>query len=613
MIKYKKLRWSNCFSYGADNEIDFCKNPLTQLLGKNGNGKSSIALILEEVQFNTNSKKVKKSAILNRHIKAKNYSIELEFNKDGVPYVISTIRTSSSGTVTFTCNGTDISSHTATGTYKAIEEVLGYDQKMFSQIVYQSSAASLEFLTATDTVRKKFLIELLSLTKYTNAYDVFRDLGSKLGKEVDTVTTKISTINSWLKKYEGADLSLKTLSIEEDYPTSAIDKVRELTLDLSNIDATNKKITLNSTKMAELAKFVLPVKPAYVVDEDLLVDKQVSLSQATIELASLQKQLLEGRGLAGTKPTSNCKTCLQSIDNSTRFTMFTEFEKRQPSIEATIVLLQTNIKDLNTYISKYRALKLQDDVYNTAVIKHQFLGRAIDYTLGSTLLDPKLLQEEIASLTTTIKAIEASITKTRADNKLIDAHNTKATLISEQQLDMRTELSVHILEEVVKSKELAELQILVKALSPTGLIAYKIECLVKDLEVLTNEYLGTLSDGRFTLAFKIESSDKLNVIITDNGDAVDILALSAGERARVNIATLLAIRKLMQALSNSRTNLLILDETISNLDSEGKELLIEVLLAEESLNTLLISHDFSHPLLEKIEIVKENNISRIEI
>ena len=178
--------------------------------------------------------------------------------------------------------------------------------------------------------------------------------------------------------------------------------------------------------------------------------------------------------------------------------------------------------------------------------------------------------------------------------------------------DMRDELAVHSEELLAKTKELSNLQVLVKAFSTTGLVAYKIECLVKDLEELTNQYLNELSDGRFQLAFKVSSSDKLNVIITDNSHDVDIIALSSGERARVNVATLLAIRKLMQTLSNSRTNLLILDETVENLDAEGKEKLIEVLLAEENLNTFLISHGFSHPLLEKLQVVKEKNVSRIE-
>jgi DNA repair exonuclease SbcCD ATPase subunit len=153
---------------------------------------------------------------------------------------------------------------------------------------------------------------------------------------------------------------------------------------------------------------------------------------------------------------------------------------------------------------------------------------------------------------------------------------------------------------------------LVKTFSTTGLVAYKIENLVKDLEGISNEYLGELSGGRFQISFQISGSDKLNVVITDNGTDIDILALSGGERARVNVATLLAIRKLMQSLSQSRINLLILDETIEALDVDGKEKLIEVLLKEESLNTVLVSHGFSHPLLEKVHVVKRNNISKIE-
>jgi hypothetical protein len=48
------------------------------------------------------------------------------------------------------------------------------------------------------------------------------------------------------------------------------------------------------------------------------------------------------------------------------------------------------------------------------------------------------------------------------------------------------------------------------------------------------------------------------------------------------------------------------------LDLEGKEKLVEVLLREEYLNTFVISHGFQHPLLEKITVVKQNNISRID-
>ena len=39
---------------------------------------------------------------------------------------------------------------------------------------------------------------------------------------------------------------------------------------------------------------------------------------------------------------------------------------------------------------------------------------------------------------------------------------------------------------------------------------------------------------------------------------------------------------------------------------------MEVLLKEENLNTYLVSHGWTHPLLEKIEIIKEDNISCLD-
>ena len=157
----------------------------------------------------------------------------------------------------------------------------------------------------------------------------------------------------------------------------------------------------------------------------------------------------------------------------------------------------------------------------------------------------------------------------------------------------------------------SNLEVLKKAFSTNGLIAYKIENLVGELEELTNFYLAELSDGRFTLEFVV-SNDKLNVQVTDNGNVVDILALSSGELARVNTATLIAIRKLMSSISKSRINILFLDEVINVLDESGREKLVEVLLDEDDLNTYVVSHGWTHPLLNKVEVVKDKNVSRLE-
>ena len=95
MLTLKRMGWSNCFSYGDNNLIRFNDNPLTQLVGSNGAGKTSIALMLQEVLYGKNNKNIKKQDIANNKSGKKGYEIYLEFNKDGDEYTITLDRKSS--------------------------------------------------------------------------------------------------------------------------------------------------------------------------------------------------------------------------------------------------------------------------------------------------------------------------------------------------------------------------------------------------------------------------------------------------------------------------------------------------------------------------------------
>lgn len=600
MIIYRELRWGNCFSYGPINKLRLDENQITQIVGKNGHGKSSIGLILEEVQYNTNSKKMKKSAILNRYGKSKNYFIELDFEKDGDLYTIETKRTNTSGTVKLTCNGIDISSHTATATYKQIELVLGQDFTKFGQIVYQSSLQALEFLTATDTARKAFLIELFDLSEYTKALDVYKKLSTDISKQVDATEGKISTVSSWLKKYEKEDLTLAVNVEEPESPDEMVKLLNTYKTTLLNIVSTNKKISTNNTYKQILEGIELPSTSISKPSIEMHVNVKAQLITRQNELKHAKSHVSEGG-----RATTTCPTCKQSVDNSFAVNRAKDSSLLIPSLEADIASLNEMIK----------AYALQESAYQSDLKKTtewEKYHALVDPKLTTTLVDKENTESLISQLEAQINETNAGILAARKINKAADEKNSKIKVISEQMVSMQAELAEYQIKLASLTEELTNLQILVKAFSSTGLVAYKIEGLVKDLEEHTNKYLSELADGRFQLSFRIASADKLNVVITDNGEDIEITALSMGERARVNVSTLLAIRTLMQGLSNSRTNLLILDETVENLDAEGKEKLIEVLLKEESLNTFLISHGFTHPLLEKINVVKTNNISRIE-
>lgn len=598
MITIKTLEWGNCFSYGDNNIIDFTDSSLTQLIGKNGHGKSSIALVLEEGLFNKNSKGIKKSDIINRYTNSKNYWIKVSFNRNDIPYTIHTVR-GTTQTVKLYEAGIDISSHTATATYKQIEELLGLDHKTFAQIVYQSSVSSLEFLTATDTVRKKFLIDLLSLGIYTKAGEVFKEASSLVSKEVDKLAASKETIENWLKKFNSTEMV--ELPIEEPaaQPESLRQRATDIAKEIDDIISINKKRSANNLYKEQLDSISLD-DTVYTVDQE-------QITALEIQIAEYNKVIKDNSALnAKYKGVSNaCSTCGQPIDNSKAIDLCTS---AQDKITTATIALNTCKPELAA-LKQVLIAKKQAEEAHTHWEKYHAL---YDPKLPKDLLVESELRSDLTSINKSIASIEKSIEATLAANIKATAHNTKIKVLQEQKISMMADWELVNEKLVVQADKLSTLQVLVKTFSTTGLVAYKIECLVKDLESLTNEYLAELYAGRFQLSFGISSSDKLNVIITDNGRDIDILALSSGERARVNVATLLAIRKLMQSLSNSRINLLILDETVETLDAEGKEKLVEVLLAEENLNTVLVSHGFTHPLIEKVSVIKENNVSRIE-
>lgn len=598
MIELKQMRWSNAFSYGADNSITFNGSPLTQLVGKNGHGKSSIALILEEVLFNKNSKGIKKSDILNRYVQDKSYSIELDFAKDGVDYTIRSVR-GTTQTVKLFRGKLDISAHTATATYKTIEELIGIDHKAFAQIVYQSNASSLEFLTATDANRKKFLMDFFDLDIYTRASDLFKEISVGLGKEIAAAEAKVNTITSWLNKYENFDLTEKPLQEEPVIDETVATEIAVLDKQIAEIDVNNKKINDNNLYKQLQSQIVLvpvPAKPNAAV----LQDYRSEVAVVNKDIATATSFVKKMKALHGT-----CPTCLSNIDDDKVKLLVNEQNRNVEQYNAKLAELNSLIK----------TLELEEKAYNTATTAQENWEkyyRLIDVTLPTQVYDKNELEQQLKAAQTKQKQANTKLKEVAEYNKTAQTHNAKIETISKQLLEFNEELEINagVLHEL--SERMGTLSILGKTFSTNGLVAYKIESLVKDLEELTNQYLVDLSDGRFQLMFQVSNKDKLNVIITDNGKDIDIMALSGGERARVNAATLLAIRRLMQSISNSRINLLILDETVEALDVDGKEKLIETLIKEDSLNTFLVSHGFTHPLLEKVYVVKQNNISYIE-
>ena len=596
MITLQTLRWDNCFSYGAGNELQLDDNTVTQILGTNGMGKSSIPLIIEEALYNKNSKGIKKADIPNRYVND-GYNISLDFTKDGDSYVI-TVNRKSTIKVKLEKNGTDISSHTATNTYKTLQEVLGVDFKTFSQLVYQNTNASLQFLTATDANRKKFLIDLLHLEKYVELFEVFKAASREVSNTSATIAGKLATVEKWLETNKLKDTNiLPMLDLEID--TSKYEEdLRYWMTEKQNISEINKKIEKNNQYKDLLNKINIAEVSSSTVKRTSYDDLQEELGSLQAVATGAQRTLdkLE-------KISDECPTCKQSIDVSEEKAMIEVERAKKDNAHAKAMIIRPQIQTIKANNITFEKNEKQKKDWEE-------LFRLHDQGLQTFLLEEAEIDASIAHCSKKLKEARTKLAETAEENERRTKLNTRIQVIQEQTAEFVEQQEEYDGKLAGTQKLESDLEVLKKSFSTNGLLAYKIENLVGELEELANEYLAELSDGRFTLEFVV-SNDKLNVQITDNGNVVDILALSSGELARVNTATLIAIRKLMSSISKSKINILFLDEVTNVLDDQGREKLVEVLLRED-LNTYIVSHGWSHPLLEKIEVVKDGNISILE-
>jgi DNA repair exonuclease SbcCD ATPase subunit len=248
-IILKNLSFSNMFSYGSDNSIDLNRNRITQLTAINGSGKSSIALILQEILYSKNVKGIKKGDIINRYIKDKNWSGNLTFSVDAVDYSVSVKRSGASTKVELYKNGVDVSEHKVVDTYKKIQDILGLDFEIFSQITYQSSVDLLDFLKATDTNRKKFLINLFNLERYIAIGERIKTRSSETEKEQIKLQGELKSVEDFLNTTTIPELLYFKPEVTVD--TSKDVRIAEIDNELLNINATCKRIDKNNMYISE--------------------------------------------------------------------------------------------------------------------------------------------------------------------------------------------------------------------------------------------------------------------------------------------------------------------------------------------------------------------------
>lgn len=605
-IVLQRLTFSNMFSYGADNSIALDENRITQLTAGNGAGKTTIAHVIQELLYSKNIKGVKKGDIVNRYSGDKTWSGKLHFTVDGMSYRVEVKRSTTATKVALYKQDVDISEHKIVDTYKKLQDILGLDFDVFSQITYQSSTDLLDFLKATDTNRKKFLINLFNLERYVTIGEQIKTRSSQVDKDITKLEGELKSINDFLQSTVIPEPQQYKPEVVLDMTLSV--RLADVERELLNINDTCKRIDKNNMYILERNKLTFDLSmqpPATFEHAHTYQALKFDLTKLNADIADMQREYDQVR------INDVCSACGQQIDTSHLVHIQQELHNKIQQAKQTYSDNLTLAKQWSQQLTDYQTASKAYALNEQSIARFEQLTQLIDDNTPTAYPDFQALTAERTALQSRISEQAELVKRITAHNKGVSAYNAKIEALVEQKSDFIIRQQAVTTAILDKSSEANALSVLKKAFSTSGIVAFKLESLTKELETAINHYLSSLSDGQFQVEFSLDK-EKLNINVINNGISSPIETMSGGEFSRIQTSVLLAIRSLLSNLGGSSINLLFLDEIMAVLDDQGKEGLIEVLQREQHLNVFLISHEYTHPLINKIAITKTDNISCIQ-
>ena len=146
MIVFKSVQWKNFLSTGnSPNKVLLNKSPTTLIIGKNGEGKSTILDALCFSLFGKPFRNINKGQLINS-INGKGCLVEIEFDISGKEYKI--IRGIKPNIFEIHCDGVLINQDAASRDYQEVLEknILKLNMKSFTQVVILGSASFTPFM-----------------------------------------------------------------------------------------------------------------------------------------------------------------------------------------------------------------------------------------------------------------------------------------------------------------------------------------------------------------------------------------------------------------------------------------------------------------------------------
>jgi len=152
-----------------------------------------------------------------------------------------------------------------------------------------------------------------------------------------------------------------------------------------------------------------------------------------------------------------------------------------------------------------------------------------------------------------------------------------------------------------------------KAFSEQGVIKYIINNVLEYFNERCNYYLSYLTNSKYSVEFDEELTEKIETM----GRLLPYISMSGGEKRKINLSILLALKDLLLLTDKSHVDLLFFDEVAENIDESGVHGLYQLLTEIKQNKTIFIITHNKHlkTLLDsskRITIIKHKGISKVK-
>jgi len=568
LIIFKSVSWKNFLSTGnVANKVELDGHSTTLIVGKNGEGKSTILDALTFSLFNKPFRDINKNQLVNS-INQKNCVVEIEFSIGPLNYRV--VRGIKPNIFEIYQNGTIINQDAAVKDYQKVleQQILKLNYKTFTQVVILGSASFVPFMQLPVWQRREVIEDILDIKVFSTMNTILKEKIAENKEELFAVETEIRIITEQAKAQKSLIDSLQhskdqNVKVLKDKIETNINEINDKT---QLVDLINKDIEELNTKLVT----------------KLDVDKNLDMCKTNMNKLQ-QKMAGVDEHLQFFTQNETCPSCEQGIQHEHKDKIIDKITHEKQE-------LNNGISTLNSAYTKLsRDLQDKQDVLNQIQDKNISISTEIN-AMNMLIKANNALEKEISEL-----SVQGDI----------DAEKDKIKLLANDALQ-KNEVKM----ELVKEKQLQEIAGVL--LRDTGIKTTIIREYLPAMNKLINMYLSAMD---FFVKFELDES--FNESIKSRfRDEFTYASFSEGEKMRIDLAILFTWRQIAKMKNSVNTNLLLLDEIFdSSLDVAGTDYFLSVMdTLGENTNVFVISHK-GDVLLDKfknnIRFEKTNDFSSL--